>query len=82
MNDKSLSQSEMKDWALRALLAIGAMAISLVVGVTGWVMVQVVSIDKEVAVHREKLETLNARLSIIETKLDTIVDRMPKGVPP
>ncbi len=82
MSERTITQSEMKDWAMRGLLAIGGMAITVVVAVTGWVLVQVVSIDKEVAIHREKLETLNARLTTIEGKLDAIgesVRRLPTG---
>jgi hypothetical protein len=82
MSERVITQLEMKDWAMRALLAIGAVAITIVVAVTGWVLVQVVGIDKEVAVHREKLETLNARLTNIESKLDVIGARLQPRVPP
>ena len=83
MEKINVTHAEMKDIGFKALIAVCGLMLTALSGITAWALMQIIQIDKQASIHDIQIKELdrrsevtNAKLSLIDTKLDTITDRV------
>lgn len=82
-NGINVTHSELKEWALKGLLALASAMLCIITAISGWMLTQIVAHDKNISVLQVRLdesekrqEITNAKLAVIETKLDAITSKL------
>lgn len=83
MSTINVTQSELKDWALKGILVIASAMMCIITAISGWMLVQIVNHDKNISVLDVRLnetdkrqDVTNAKLAAIDAKLDILASKL------